>query len=194
MNSPTVPSVDERGYAYVETADWWKKGCEGLPSFSAVCWPGYATAVVPVTIGGQELVIQLWKGLCEQFMFRSDFPGGVGAEVGIYQRTNGKAPPDNLPGIPTRISQALLGLTARLGGKELWWPYLQLEAPISFELINPVTGEAFFSAEPQLTYWRNRWMEPASYEKYKNDQQGRIPGSFTDFQLVYRIGDTEYRW
>ena len=55
-------------------------------------WPNYYTAVLPVRIGKQKYMIQVWKGHCERVpdavgdAITSDgihFPGGVGAEVGI---------------------------------------------------------------------------------------------------------------
>ena len=78
---PVKAYSDDSGYDYVETSDDWKKACSVLPSFAAVEWPGYATSVVEDTIGGQAVVIQLWKGRCQRFFGLNDFPGGIGAEV-----------------------------------------------------------------------------------------------------------------
>ena len=74
--SPVDVFTDERGYRYVETANWWKRACETLPSFAAVRWPDYSTEVVDAVIDGQPVVIQLWKGWCQRFLGRHDFPGG----------------------------------------------------------------------------------------------------------------------
>ena len=78
--------VDDQGYEYVETSEDWKKACLPLPCFAAVWWPDYATKVVEDTIDGQPVVIQLWKGWCQKFLGDDDFPGGIGAEVGVYHR------------------------------------------------------------------------------------------------------------
>jgi len=73
-------------YLFVETSDWWKDMCSILPCFPALAWSGYLTKCIDTTINGHPVVIQLWKGWCQKFFGRSDFPGGIGAEVGIYRR------------------------------------------------------------------------------------------------------------
>ena len=37
--SPTIASVDAKGYHYVANAPWWKDACVSLPCFSALEWP-----------------------------------------------------------------------------------------------------------------------------------------------------------
>jgi hypothetical protein len=191
---PTVRSTDARGYSYVETSDWWKQECSALPSFSEVWWPDYSTQVIEDTIDGNPVVIQLWKGWCQKFLGRSDFPGGIGAEVGIYRRMPGRIPPENLPAFPPKLSTFLLGGLSKLGGQHLWWAYPELGATISFDLVNTKTNEIFFSAGPETTYWMNRWMDPTSYEKYRADQGGQIPLFSAEYSLRYQINGKAYQW
>jgi hypothetical protein len=191
MPDPTISSQDASGYNYVETSPWWKQCCSGLPSFSEVWWPDYSTKVVDIELGGKPLVVQLWKGWCQKFLGRNDFPGGIGAEVGLYQREDGRAPPDHLEGFPPKISDFLLGGLSRVGGEHLWWPYPD-GATITFDLINPKTGLSFFSAAPEQTYWLNRWMDPTSYEKYKAAQP--TPIFSAEYTLKYTINGVSYAW
>jgi hypothetical protein len=60
-----------------------EEACRVLPSFAALRWPGYETLVLADKIGGEDVVIQLWKGHCQRFFGLDNFPGGIGAEVGI---------------------------------------------------------------------------------------------------------------
>jgi hypothetical protein len=100
MPDPTVRTVDSRGYDFDETSPSWKEECRALPCFKDIRWPDYDTWVVEDVIDGQPVVIQLWKGWCQQFLGRSDFPGGIGAEVGVYRRIPGKALPADLSFVP----------------------------------------------------------------------------------------------
>jgi hypothetical protein len=193
-DDPTVSSIDARGYKYVETAEWWKAACSALPCFSEMWWPDYATKVVETVIGGNAVVIQLWKGWAQKFLGRSDFPGGIGAEVGIYRRMPGRLPPDTLPDFPQKISDFLLGGLARVGGEHLWWPYPELGATITYSLVNPRTGQTFFSAGPETTYWLNRWMDPVSYEQYRRDQNGQVPVFSAEYALNYTINGQPFQW
>jgi hypothetical protein len=192
--SPTVESVDENGYKYVETADWWKKNCGSLPSFSEVWWPDYSTKVIETVISGQQVVIQLWKGWCQKFLGRSDFPGGIGAEVGIYRRIPGRTPPDTLPGFPQKLSDFILGGVSRVGGQHLWWAYPELGTTLTFSLVNTTTNETFFSAGPETTYWLNKWMDPTSYEQYRTDQRGQIPMFSAEYTLKFTVDGQPFQW
>ncbi len=168
---PTIEYTDSNGYEYVETADWWKQACVVLPCFAALEWPGYATKVIEGTIiDGQPVVIQLWKGLCEKFLDLKRFPGGFGAEVGVYRRIPGRVRPASLPFLPPTVAAFLLGKIATVSDTELWWPLPGLGARIEFSLINPLTNQAFFNAEAETTYWLCKWMNGDSYAKYQRDQ------------------------
>lgn len=190
----TNKSVDEHGYEFVETSDEWKKACLPLPSFAAVWWPDYATKVIEDTIDGKPVVIQLWKGWCQKFLGLDDFPGGIGAEVAVYQRVAGKVPPTDLGFLPSSSKAFFLDGLAKLGGDHFWWPYPELNASIDFELVNPKTNETFFKAGPETTYWMNRWMNPDSYDQYKDDQDGKVPLFSAHYKLKYRINGIHYEW
>ncbi len=71
MESPVI-AYNENGYDFVETSEVWKQLCTVLPCFRQVAWPNYPTAVVEDTIEGKPVVIQLWKGWCQQFLGRND--------------------------------------------------------------------------------------------------------------------------
>lgn len=194
MQDPINESTDDRGYSYVETSASWKEACSALPSFSELWWPDYATKVVEDTIDGNPVVIQLWKGWCQKFLGRTDFPGGIGAEVGIYHRISGKPVPASLPDFPPKLSDFLLGGLERVGGQHLWWPYPELGATVTFELVDTKTGQPFFDAGPEQTYWLNRWMDPVSYERYRADQQGQVPVFSAEYRLDYTINGKAYQW
>jgi len=191
----TIRYADERGYEYCETAEDWKTACLPLPCFTAVQWPDYATAVIEDVIDGQPVVIQLWKGWCQKFLNDPNFPGGIGAEVGIYHRVPGKVPAADIPALPFLPPQAasfLLDGLARVGGDHLWWPFPELKTTIDWTLVNPRTAEVFFHAGPETTYWMNKWMQPASYERYR--QIHTTPTFSVEYELQYRINGKSYVW
>jgi hypothetical protein len=191
---PTLQDKDHRGYDFVETSEWWKTMCEPLPSFAEVWWPDYATKVIEETIGGKPVVIQLWKGWCQRFLGRDDFPGGIGAEVGIYRREAGRVLPENLPDLPGRTADFLLRGLSRVVHDRFWWPFPALDAEVDFELVNPRTNDVFFAAKPQRTYWRNRWMNPDSYEHYRRSVNHEVPMFSAQYTMRYRINGQSYEW
>jgi hypothetical protein len=74
-----------------------KEAAAALPCFAALHWPDYATKVFDDTLNGKPIVVQLWKGWCQQFLSSPNFPGGIGGEVGIYERVTGKGFPAERP-------------------------------------------------------------------------------------------------
>jgi hypothetical protein len=92
-DSPAIQRP-EKGCVYDVTSDFWKGFCVDMPCTGWMGWPDYHTAVIIDEIDGQEVLIQCWKGWCQRFPTVVDdasvdgvnFPGGIGAEVGIYQR------------------------------------------------------------------------------------------------------------
>jgi hypothetical protein len=170
--SPTVTYTDDRGYSYVETSETWKQLCSVLPCFAALTWPDYATQVRDVVIDGQQVVLQLWKGWCPKFLGLQSFPGGVGAEVGVYRRIPGRARP-NLgslpPGLPLQLVTPILNAISTLADDDLWWPFPELGARVEYTLINPVTNQTFYSAGTETTYWLAKWMNDGSYTQYQKD-------------------------
>ncbi|MGC1293945.1 MAG: hypothetical protein WA869_02800 [Alloacidobacterium sp.] len=166
--------------------------CTSFPCFALLEWPGYATQVVETTIEGQAVVIQLWKGTCQKFLGSSDFPGGVGAEVGVYHQMPGRARPtiDQLvnSGVPKVLAAFIIAGIAPLTDDQLWWAFPELETQIEFTLTNPVVNQTFFNAGPETTYWLNKWME--NYGSYQG--ANHTPASATDYILNYTINGTAF--
>jgi hypothetical protein len=191
--SPTIPSVDLQGYHYVENAEWWKKACAVLPCFDALQWPDYATKSVGIIVDGQPVVIQLWKGWCQKFLGLEEFPGGVGAEVGVYRRIPGKKLEGSLDFLPP-LTRVMIKKAADLLDDDLWWPYPELGATLEFEMVNPKTKKTFFKAGPQTTYWLCKWMNESSYRRYKRVRSNRAPSLSVRYTLRYKVNGKEYVW
>ena len=179
LSKPVEPcneSVDGNGFKYVETKDPFKNFCANFPCFAALQWPGYATKVIQdKTINGIPVVIQLWKGLCERFPGQDKFPGGYGAEVGIYRKMPGRIRPTSVPFLPPAAAALILANVASLSDNDLWWAFPELNAQIEFDFINPFTGQPAFHAGPENTYWMNKWMNEASYSQYRLTQGRKWP-------------------
>jgi hypothetical protein len=176
FSAPAIQYLDARGYEYVETSEWLKNAVSGLPCSLLMQWPDYATKIVLDKINGEDVVIQLWKGWCPHPF--PNFPGGIGAEVGIYRRVLGKVAPTNFPP-PSTIPMAmslLAGSVMNFGNANLWWPFPELGAEITYTLTNPVNNKIFYDAGPQTTYWLAKWMDNDSYARYQRDQGVRSPG------------------
>jgi len=197
MNTPTIQYADAGGYMCDETSETWKILCQQFPCFWALQWPGYATDVIDTTINGQAVVIQLWKGYCPQFLGLlgvTSFPGGYGAEVGIYRRIPGKARPSAtslLSFLNGDFAAKVVNAVSNFADNDLWWPFPELGATMEFTMINPVTGQVFLRAGPQTGYWLTKWMEEGAYRDYKRDHA--VPASPTDYILDYRINGKHYR-
>jgi hypothetical protein len=151
--------------------------------------------VIEDRIGGRDIVIQLWKGWCPQFLGLANFPGGVGGEVGIYKRMPGKP----FPSQPSEFtSAAWLAFRAMAFDQDLWWPAPELNTMISWDFINPITKEVFFHAPgaglraDRPTYWCNRWMETQSYNRYKAANANKVPSMAWDYQMKYTINGKTY--
>jgi hypothetical protein len=193
LQSPTIPSVDANGYEYVENAPWWKDACAKLPCFAALRWPDYDTKVIEETVDGQPIVIQLWKGWCQKFLGLDNFPGGVGAEIGIYRRPQG----DEAIEIPQRLPKALRHLLQsgmEAAEHDLWWPYPELQTSLTFDFVNPKNGEKVFSAGPEKTYWLCKWMDEESYLKYRLAHFGKTPMWGAQYRLDFTVNGKPYSW
>ncbi|GAA2511309.1 hypothetical protein Ahu01nite_067480 [Winogradskya humida] len=191
---PTVRTVDDRGYSYVETSERWKLLCQELPCTTALQWPGYATTTAEITINGEQVVIQLWKGWCQRFLGLPIFPGGIGAEVGVYRRIPGHVLPGSLPFLPPPLDAFYLNVLSRAADNELWWPAPDLAAQLTFSLINPVTGDIVFTAGPERSYWLAKWMNEDAYLKYLADQGFRVPFLPDAYILEWRVNGQSGRW
>lgn len=170
----TVAYEEPTGYKYVETSPELKAAVSGLPCFAAIHWPDYGTKIVEDTINGKPVVIQLWKGWCQQSYSSSYFPGGIGGEVGIYERVTGKGFPAAKPDfVPEPLWHFLRELSKHANG-DFWWPVAE-QNEVEFDFINPVNNSVVFHAGPQKTYWRNKWMDTDSYDKYQRTTGKRWP-------------------
>jgi len=193
MNTPTIRYTDPGGYMCDETSEKWKILCQQFPCFWALQWPGYATDVIDTNIDGQAVVIQLWKGYCPQFLGLASFPGGYGAEVGVYRRIPGRARPSAsaLSFLQGDFFAKVLNALSNLADNDLWWPFPELGATIECSLINPLNGQTFLHAGPQTGYWLTKWMETGDYGRYQRDHA--TPASSTDYILDYGINGKRYR-
>ena len=203
----TVAYPEPTGYKFVETSDDLKQAAAALPCFKALHWPDYATDIVEDTINGKPVVIQLWKGWCQQFLSSPNFPGGVGAEVGIYERVTGKGFPAERPDWCPQALWLFLQQKSKLANGDFWWPVAE-QNEVEWELINPVNNTVAFRAGPQKTYWRNKWMDNESYAQYEKDQGKKwslLPAWFpwntqtpklaVNYILSYKINGKSYqRW
>jgi hypothetical protein len=187
----TVPSTDDRGYSYVEASDSWKQDCAGLACAHVIRWPGYDTKVIRDTIDGKPVVIQLWKGRCQKFLGLSGAPGGIGAEVGVYRAVPDKRH-DRDSWLP--FFRDLANAFDNVRTDELWWPYPELHATLTFTLTNPLTNQVFFEGRCEDAYWLCKWMNPDSYEKYKTDQNGKAPDAPETLWMTCTVNDKKYTW
>jgi hypothetical protein len=208
FSAPAIQYVDASGYEYVETSEWLKNAVSGLPCSLIMQWPDYATTIVEDRINGEDVVIQLWKGWCPHF-FRN-FPGGIGAEVGVYRRVLGRIAPRSFPPPSTTALAASLvaGTFVNMANANLWWPFPELKTELTYTLINPVTDQTFFTGGPETSYWLAKWMNNDSYAIYRRDQGPRwptlpswLPGNSrtplltSSYVLEYTInGKTYARW
>jgi len=206
MASPAVKAYEENGYRFVETSEEWKQLCSVLPCFAQVRWPGYPTKVIEDEIDGKPVVIQLWKGWFQQ-IYGNDLPGGIGAEVGIYERVEGKGFPTERPDFFPRSAWVVFHNMSKRAGGRFWWPVAE-KNEIEWDLINPVNDTVVFHCGPQKTYWCNKWMDIDSYLDYKITQgkrwnwlpaefpkNSRVPKMSENLVMEYKInGKTYPRW
>ena len=193
--SPVIHVTDAANYSYVETSESWKQLCSTFPCFLALQWPGYATTIVETQIDGQDVVLQLWKGYCPKFLGHASFPGGIGAEVGVYRRIPGKLRPASLPFLPAPLATLIINAMSQLNDNDLWWPAPELNASIEMRLINPVSGETFLAAGPETGYWLTRWMNEWDYVRYLFTHRAPPLTNFTDYVLEYSVNGQPFeRW
>lgn len=198
LADPTIRYQGQADLSYSETSETWKQLCSGFPCFAAIQWPGYASTVVETVIDGQAVVVQLWKGLCPKFVppfgIVNVFPGGVGAEVGVYRRIPGRVRPTTFPPqLPTSITGLLTTALSTLADQDLWWPAPELMTSLEYTLINPTTGQTVYTAGAETSYWLAKWMEPDSYAAYQ--KRGPTPARYEDYILEYTINGRRFpRW
>ena len=180
-------------YEFVEVSEIWMGICSKIACGPWVQFPGYSethryNAYIP-KVG--PVIIQLWKGFCPSLgetaknydylkglvnllNLGSDFPGGIGAEVGIY-RPIGKT----ATMYDAATSQTPIGIGE-------WEPLVDPDLKISFQLVNPETGEVLVDAEEKNTWWRTKWMTAESFESYK--QKHSVPAALKNFDFTKFLG------
>jgi len=214
------------GYEFIETSSNWKQICSTLPCFTQCWWADYLTAVVPaeISISGKKknVIIQLWKGWCQRFGGHpaDDFPGGIGAEVGVYEIVDAAEASNGAGGsywfykpsevidrttfvVRRELTAAAPLLSVALPRRQMlvanslppgtvWYPVGRPYPWISFHLT--FREKTFFTAEPQHTYWRTRWMDPTDYHsKYAKKHDTPILAS--QYTLHYKVaGHTFQPW
>lgn len=187
----TIPTPDnvietrKNGYDYVEVSEVWTGFCSDFPCGNWVRIPGKYTEAhrYDVEIPGiGKVIVQLWKGECPRFSdnfdterlkkwnFGGKYPGGIGAEVGVYR------PMDK-------------GSMQDAARSQQWVPVVDPKLRISFRLIDPKSGTVFLEAEEKQTWWRTKWMTIESYETYK--KSARTPDSLLKYELHYSINGIE---
>jgi phosphatidylserine/phosphatidylglycerophosphate/cardiolipin synthase-like enzyme len=179
----------EGRYEFTENAEWWKQMCLGFPCFTQfpMHWPDYDTTIVNANIDGHDVVIQLWKGWCEQFATLKGMPGGIGAEVGVYRRVpSSELPiPKSLPRQLGLYGDLVIRALNGLNDTQFWWPFPELNSKITFTLKRP-DGNAFFTTKPEDTWWACKWMDNRSYDRYKTDSPP-TPSMSTSYLLDWTI-------
>jgi hypothetical protein len=167
----------------------------------------YPTAVIADVIDGKNVMIQLWKGWCQQFLDRDDFPGGIGGEVGVYETKIGRRFPQDRPDFISEPAWIFLREASKHADDRFWWPVTGLYE-IEFDFINPITDTVHVSCGPKKPTWMNKWMDTDSYETYRLSQgkrwswlpswfpkNSRTPYFAGDYVLEYKInGKTYPRW
>ncbi|NPV91803.1 MAG: hypothetical protein HPY50_13640 [Firmicutes bacterium] len=198
FKAPTITYLDDDGYYYDELTEPWKVMCSGLPCFESLHWPDYETLPLEINLMGMPVVIQMWKGWCQRFLGSQSFPGGVGAEVGIYHRVPGQKLPDFASFITAGFRDFILNAIKAINDSEIWWPVTDpvflSNIEIEFELINPENNEIFYRAGPvRNTFWLAKWMTESSYKKYQS--LNPTPPLSINYVFILKINGIEfYRW
>jgi hypothetical protein len=229
--SPADPTVVD-GYAYDSTSAMWKQLCNDLPCDTVMAWSGYVTAIHETTIMGEPVVIQCWKGLCADLVANVtlpppfgdiEFPGGFGAEVGVYRRDSTRqasaqlvpAYPAAWPEVFRSVADAWFKLRIAkldlLNQNDYWWPandvVVSSAVPVSFSMVDPVYGDPLISNYSTEPYWTCQWMRPASFARWavqwvKNHSElthnnvihhPAMP-SPAEFVLNFSVAGVDYVW
>ena len=162
------------GLHHNRVSDWWAQQCEVLPCFRGVAWPNYAEKILyDVAVPGisQKVIVHLWKGICQKFTGSNNFPGGYGAEVGIYLRRDAKWISDRAAKTsaldPVSLGSGgllLIAQAARLDPNQKWYPAPELGTKLKFRLVDPDNNNAPVITTSEInSYWCTEWLEQASY-------------------------------
>ncbi|MEK7866718.1 MAG: hypothetical protein AAB434_08535 [Planctomycetota bacterium] len=182
--SDNIIITHKDGYDFDEVSEVWTAFCSDFACGSWVSFPGYTEAHrYDVEIPGiGKVIVQLWKGKCPRFSdmvdtdrlkkyhFGGKYPGGVGAEVGVYR------PKGN-------------GSMIDAAGQDQWVPVVDPKLRISFRLVNPKDGKVLVEAEEKNTWWRTKWITMESFESYK--KSSATPENLLEYELHYTINGVE---
>lgn len=187
-----IITTEKDGYTFVEVSELWMGLCSDIACGPWVQFPAYSEthryrANLP-KIG--PVIIQLWKGFCPNLGETSskynfgglvnllnlgkEFPGGIGAEVGIYRPIGKKT---------TMVEAATRATPLGLGE---WEPLVVPDLKISFQLVNPKTGEVLVDAPEKNTWWRTKWITAESFERYKKSHA--VPAPLLNFNFTEPFG------
>ncbi|MDX1501521.1 MAG: hypothetical protein R3325_04095 [Thermoanaerobaculia bacterium] len=177
MAEGIVDRYESGGYWYNRVTENWKTLCQVLPCSPQLHWPGYRTEPRKFVHKNTKYVVQLWKGHCQKYFNDQTFPGGYGAEVGIYAWGAG-------------TKEGALGKP-----RGLWLPAVPAPFKIKFRMYYKESGfrkgneEYSFGphTEDTKTYWQTQWMEADSYEKFLKDVKPRKVPYVMNMTLRYWI-------
>lgn len=192
LKRPTVQTSDPRGYRYDSTSPEWKWACAPLPSFAALQWPGYSTTCIHTQVRGMDAIIQPWLGHCQKFLGRTAFPGGFGGEVGVYLKVPGGRPLPDLSILPGPL-KLLFEAVHLFGADHCWWPDAQLQPEIAFTIKDPKTKAVLFEAEPEKTFWLNKWMQPDSFKQFSAAHPG-LPMFTNELLMEFTVDGVTRQW
>jgi hypothetical protein len=221
-----MPAIvfEEDGYHYTDQMQWWKEVCVGLPCFIELGWPGYESGVIDhidaggqsqrLQIDGHDIVIQLWRGYCENSLGLNvnGMPGGVGVEIGIYRKIPGQLDKflrqiGDIGKLRDSISRALgnslpkkyqvffdnfTTLAAQYGNQfdqHIFWPFPELDASVEFTFTNPANGKVLLHAKPLNSFWRVKWLDPIEYVALAlaTGEHPRDPLKTWDYDLDFTV-------
>ena len=180
-----------RRYFKSEIAEPWKNQCRWLPCFHGVCWPGYAERVIEnVPVGNRYLIIHLWKGYCNKFLFSNAFPGGIGAEIGVYLVQPDSWIQAHKGELATAIDIADAVLNPRFFYKKAlelpnphkWFPAWELDIEMRFKLIDPDTQQVVIDTQPKPGYWCTEWLDVDVYKEWEDCRGAPINGTHLTLQ------------
>lgn len=173
-----VRRFQKDGYWYNQNTETWKKQWETTSCNLALQWPGYATVAPAWEHKGKKYVVQLWKGHCQKFLDNKDFPGGYGAEVGLYDYGVLHWYPSLAPLYEIQFTLSFVGLK---DGK-------------TYELINTATSPKSEEVSNR-TWWQTEWMEPDSFTKFvaKSGGSANCPYAY-HMRLDYSIDGVRNQW
>ncbi|MBN2341869.1 MAG: hypothetical protein JXR45_10275 [Deltaproteobacteria bacterium] len=186
----------------------WKRFCWVLPCSSVLHWPGYSTSVLKTKIENETVYIQVWKGYCQRFAdwswvpksMRYNFPGGYGAEVGVYYKDPKRfILAFSCPFIWKFLaSNQMASLFCKKKG--IWWPWYNKKSKkfhpqISFDLY--YKEKFLLSSQNSKTWWQTKWINENGFAKYMNENfEGKKWNSEMEkeMELRFTINSKSFEW